>query len=58
MMKQAEKISAAAVTPTSVTNEVLVLDEERMEVLMKTGSEGKVMLRSDKIKLMKKSVRK
>ena len=40
MMKQAEKVSAVAVTPTSVTNEVIVLDEERMEVLMKTGGGG------------------
>jgi len=53
MMKQAEKISAAAVTPPSVVREVIVLDEERMEVLMKTGGEEKVMLRSDKTKLIK-----
>jgi len=54
MMKQAEKITAPAVINNSTSEqEIIITNEDRIEVLMKQGSEEMVLLRQGKVDLMK-----
>ena len=56
MMKQAEKITAPAVMDSSAENKFIVTNEDRIDILMKQGTEERVLLRKDKINLIKKTV--